>query len=83
MKLWKFFLIALLAGFLFILACSEDETTAPGDANDPNVFCDEGLCTSQPALKQQCIDTYNACIAANPDGNVDECVASALLRCNL
>ena len=51
--------------------------------SDPNVFCDDGLCAGNAALKQQCIDAYNTCKANNPDINDDECVATALLICNI
>jgi len=82
MKIWKFFLMALVAGFMFILACSEDEPTSSG-GGDPNAFCSTGLCTSNNTLKQQCIDSYNTCVANNPNVNHDECQAAALLICNV
>ena len=60
-------------------SCSDDETPAL----DPNVFCDENLCVSNPDLKQECIDAFNDCLAANPDANDDECAATALLKCKI
>ncbi len=83
MKLWKFVWIALMAGILVVFACSEEETpTDPGGGADPNVFCNEGLCVGSAALKQQCVDAFNTCIANNPNINEDECVATALLICH-
>jgi hypothetical protein len=63
---------------LILLTCSDD----PGDAfSDPNVFCDDALCAGNEALKQKCIDAFNACIANNPDAQNDECAVAALLFC--
>lgn len=82
MKLSELLIIALLACSLTFIGCSEDEEspTEPS-GSDPNVFCDENLCASNDVLKQQCIDVFNTCMAANVDANDDECVASALLIC--
>jgi hypothetical protein len=55
--------------------------TSGSDVSDPNIFCDENLCAANAELKNQCINTFNTCIAANADVNDDECVASALLIC--
>ena len=82
MKLWKFFLIALMAGSLAVSSCSEDETTEPGSSNDPNVLCDRDLCAENDALKNECIERYNTCINVD-EGSHDECIALALGVCGI
>ena len=59
-----------------LLSCGDD------DELDPNVFCDENLCSSNNDLKEQCIDAFNTCMATEPDANDDECAAAALLFCS-
>ena len=74
-------LAAFTFGALSILSsCSKDEEEQ--QHSDPNAFCNEGLCATSDAKKQQCINAFNTCIANNPDVNDDECVATALLICN-
>ncbi len=71
--------IGLMVGFY---SCSDDDDDN-GGGSDPNVFCDENLCATDSALKQQCINAFYECIENNPDANDDECVATALLICKL
>jgi hypothetical protein len=59
-----------------LLSCGDDD-----EGMDPNVFCDENLCSTDNDKKEKCIDAFNACMATNPDVNDDECVATALLIC--
>lgn len=70
-----FFLLAIAVVFT---ACKKDED----DDLDPNVFCNESKCATNAALKEQCIDAFNTCMATEPDANDDECAATALLICN-
>lgn len=70
-------ILSLLALTLF--TCNSDEPEGP--FSDPNVFCDDALCAGNEALKQKCIDAFNACIANNPDAQNDECAVAALLFC--
>ncbi len=51
--------------------------------SDPNEFCDQNLCATSDALKQQCIDAYNTCMAGSPESKNDECVGVALIICGL
>ena len=60
-------------------SCSKDDDG--GGLSDPNEFCDGGLCSSSDAKKQQCIDSYNTCMAGSPDSKDDECAGLALLIC--
>ncbi len=77
-KLAKILIMSLiLGGMTTFFSCSED------DELDPNVFCDENLCSTDSALKQQCINAFNTCMATEPDANDDECAATALLICKL
>jgi len=63
------------------ISCNKDDDDDQ-PASDPNVFCNEGICITNEAKKQECIDAFNTCMANNPDANDDECVATALLICN-
>ena len=75
----KMVIFALCVGALASLAsCDKDD-----GGSDPNVFCDEDLCANSDALKEQCIDAYNACMANEPDANDDECAALALIICGI
>ena len=67
----------LLGGMTAMYSCNDD------DELDPNVFCDENLCSTNSALKQQCIEAFNTCLATEPDANDDECAATALLICKI
>jgi hypothetical protein len=60
-----------------LLSCGDDD-----DGLDPNVFCDENLCSTDNDLKEQCVDAFNTCMATEPDANDDECAAIALLICS-
>ena len=80
MRFDRLFVILLLAGTLGLGGCGDDDTPTEPE-NDPNVFCNESLCAANADLKQTCVNTFNTCIAENPDVNDDECVASALLIC--
>jgi hypothetical protein len=68
----------LLGGMTTFLSCNDDS-----DDLDPNVFCDENLCSTDSDLKQKCIDAFNTCMATEPDANDDECATTALLICKL
>ena len=73
------FMILLLGSMTTFISCNDDgekETEL-----DPNVFCDENLCSTDSDLKQECIDAFNNCLATEPDLNDDECAATALLVC--
>ena len=73
-----------LGGMTAFQSCSDDDDGGDdGSASDPNVFCNESLCANNADLKQQCVNAFNSCIANNPDANDDECVATALLICNI
>ena len=69
------FMSLLFGGMTAMYSCSDD------DELDPNVFCDENLCSTDNALKQQCIQAFNTCMATEPDANDDECAAIALAIC--
>ena len=80
----NFIMILSLAAFTFgalsiLSSCSKDDEN---QKSDPNAVCNEGLCATSDAKKQQCIEVFNTCYANNPDVNDDECVAAALLICN-
>jgi hypothetical protein len=49
--------------------------------SDPDIFCDEGLCATEPALRAECVQTFLLCLEENPDINDDECVLASLLIC--
>ena len=61
-----------------LLSCGDDDD----DGLDPNVFCDENLCSTDNDLKEQCVDAFNTCMTTNVDANDDECAALALLICS-
>ena len=73
-------LIVLFMVAITFTCCKKDEEEAAG--LDPNVFCNEGICATNDAKKNQCIDAFNTCLATEPDANDDECAATALLICN-
>ena len=75
------FVILCVGSMTFLLSCGDDDDPVTG--MDPNVFCDENLCSSDNDLKEQCIDAFNACMATNVDANDDECAATALLICKI
>lgn len=75
-KLAKILMLVICVGFMTtFLSCSDD------DELDPNVFCDENLCSTDAALKKKCVEAFNTCMATEPDANDDECAATALLIC--
>ena len=79
-KLAKTILLLLAIGVMTgTYSCSDDVT--PG--LDPNIFCDENLCSTNSDLKKQCVDAFNECMQNNPDLNDDECAATALLICKI
>jgi hypothetical protein len=47
--------------------------------SDPDIFCDEGLCATEPALRAECVQTFLVCLADNIDE--EECVLASLLIC--
>jgi hypothetical protein len=47
-----------------------------------NALCDEELCAVDEGLRDQCKVTVALCISAEPDFNLEECVAAGLLFCN-
>lgn len=69
--------LAFLVILIVFTACKKEE-----EGKDPNVFCNESKCATNQALKEQCIDAFNTCMATEPDANDDECAATALLICN-
>lgn len=73
------FMIVLLGSTATLISCNDDSTESD---LDPNVFCDENLCSKDSDLKQECIDAFNNCLATEPDANDDECAITALLICN-
>ena len=73
----KILILSLLfGGMTAMYSCGGDD-----DELDPNVFCDENLCSTSNSLKQQCIQAFNTCMATEPDANDDECAAIALVIC--
>ena len=79
-KLAKTILLLLAIGVMTgTYSCSDDATPAL----DPNIFCDENLCSTNSDLKKQCVDAFNECMQNNPDLNDDECAATALLICKI
>jgi hypothetical protein len=78
-KLAKTILLLLAIGVMTgTYSCSDDVT--PG--LDPNIFCDENLCSTDSDLKKECVEFFNDCIQNNVDLNDDECAAGALLFCH-
>jgi hypothetical protein len=68
--------------------CTMDDECDPGEicveprcVSDPDIFCDEGLCATNPAVKDDCVQTFLLCLAENP--REEECVVAALLICNV
>ena len=68
--------------------CTMDDECDPGEicveprcVSDPDIFCNEGLCLTDSALRAQCVETFLLCLAENP--REEECVVAALLICNV
>ncbi len=79
----KMMIFALCIGaFACLISCGKDDDDG-GGTSDPNAFCDDGLCSTNEVLKQQCIDAYNTCMAGSPDSKDDECAGVALIICGL
>jgi hypothetical protein len=79
-KLAKVLMVLLCVGSMtFLLSCGDDDE----GGMDPNVFCDENLCSTDNDLKEECIDAFNTCMENNVDANDDECAATALLICRI
>lgn len=67
-------LTVLLVGTLSIVGCGEDEPTSP----DPEA-CNADLCATNEALRNECLEEYNRCIAS---GNAaEECAVFARTTC--
>jgi hypothetical protein len=88
MKAPRLVLFALLVGGLVTLtvsACGDDVTAAepgvcvPADGN-PSLFCNETYCSDDPAVNQQCTDSFASC-AMGADATLEGCVAAALDVC--
>ena len=78
MKLYKFYLIASLAGTLAAAGCGDDG----GGGVDPNQSCNVELCIDNATLKQVCMDEINDCIDAGVL-TTEECVALGTETCTV
>ena len=76
MKLYRVFLIALLAGTFAVVGCN-DEPSSSGGGNGGGEVCDA---CDVPALKGACETTYNLCIQDDV-GTPEDCAVAALLTC--
>jgi hypothetical protein len=47
------------------------------------VLCDVGVCATNETLRQECVDEITDACLLLPDFQRDECIAVALLTCNL
>jgi len=70
-----------------MIACSDDEApTEPGDSppegTNPSNVCEQGLCVSNAALKQECEAFLDNCLQIDDGSQHDECVAGAWVICN-
>jgi hypothetical protein len=80
-KAIKVLFVGLIIGSMAVFySCSDDDENPDSDL-DPNVFCDENLCSTDSDLKDECIDAFNTCLATEPDANDDECAITALAIC--
>jgi hypothetical protein len=80
-KAIKVLFVGLIIGSMTAFySCSDDDENPDSDL-DPNVFCDENLCSTDGDLKDECIDAFNTCMATEPDANDDECAITALAIC--
>ena len=80
----KMLIFSLCIGaFACLMSCEKDDDDGGSGGSDPNEFCDQNLCATSDALKQQCIDAYNTCMAGSPESKNDECVGVALIICGL
>jgi hypothetical protein len=83
MKLYKFYLIALLAGTLAATGCGDDGGSSNGGGGvDPNELCNVELCIDNATFKQVCIDEINDCIDAG-GRTTEECVAFGTETCTV
>lgn len=70
-------MLALSGGAMALVACTE-ESTAPPPADSGNA-CSGDLCATSDALRNECEEFLNTCIAAAP--NDQDCVGAAILMC--
>jgi hypothetical protein len=86
MKLHRVFLIALMTGILGVMGCGDDPAPSNGTGGTPSngggdasTAC--STCDAQDRIPQ-CEERYDACVAADPGGNVQEkCTLAALEEC--
>jgi hypothetical protein len=74
MKLSKLILVCVFVGTLGVLGCGDDAS------DQANELCNRGLCNTNAALKEQCLDVVNACLN-EPQVNQDECAITASQVC--
>ena len=67
----------LLAFDVVFSRCKKED-----ERHDPNVSCNKSKYATNDTFKNQSIDAFNKCMAAEPDANDDEAAATALLICN-
>ena len=72
-------LVAIIA--FSLVACSDDDS--PTDSGTPDetsigTVCNEGICATNAAAKQQCEDFLSNCLAVEDE---DECLGGAWLIC--
>ena len=85
------YIFLLLFGSLLVGGCDDtDEAPAteapPPPPTDPASYTQENVCVAEfcatdATLSAQCTTFLDACIAANPEANWDECVAGGLVIC--
>jgi len=87
MKSFRLALAVLFIVAFALIACEEDATepvdsggVPPDDTNVGNV-CSQDVCAKNQALKQECEEFLNACLANNPSEQDDECVGAAWVKC--
>jgi hypothetical protein len=68
------------------LECTDNDDCDPGDIcldnecrDDPDLFCDTGLCVEDAGLRAECVEKFFLCLAENPDE--EECVALSIAIC--
>jgi hypothetical protein len=80
MKLHRVFLIALMTSVFAVVGCGDDAASGGNGGNgDASTAC--STCDA-PDRIPQCEERYDACVAADPGGNVQEkCTLAALEEC--
>lgn len=68
----KALIFILTLGLGLGLSCNDDSKETESDL-DPNVFCDENLCATNPDLMQKCISFLGECLATEPRTNWNKC----------